>query len=477
MTDGPSDAGAPIAGRRGSRYIGPLATRLLRSRIAANVSGTLYLQLVQIAIQFGSVPILTLYWGLRDYGIWLILFTFPSYIAMADLGFAAAAINDMTMRTARGDRHSAAATFKALKLILLIMSTVVLLTALVVIYVLFPDALTFANTAAHGHARLTMLSLVAYGVMALASNAICGGYRSVNLFAYCTYIYVTFILAEAVVALALVAMGGGLLGAALGYLVIRSISNLVLAIVLRRKVPWLHATTLHDARSRIRPLLEPAVSALALPAAQALTLQGAVLIIGSAVGPAAVPLFTTIRTLTRTALQFTMMVNLSAMPAFSIAAATDDRMRKAQLVLLCLAVGAVMLLPAAPALLVLGRPIVLIWTHGRVDPSSELLFVMVVTMLLNGTWMPLSNFILAMNHHGSFSYFYLLVSGLGIALAYPLGRHMGSEGVAIALTMIDAVMLVRIMVLARRYHMLDSALFRGIIRQSIDALRNRRLST
>src|SRR5580704_14701755 len=60
-------------------------------------------QLTAMVLQFAAVPIYLSHWGAAKYGIWIVAFTVPNYIALLDIGFATAAGNDMTLAAARGD--------------------------------------------------------------------------------------------------------------------------------------------------------------------------------------------------------------------------------------------------------------------------------------------------------------------------------------------------------------------------------------
>ncbi len=434
-----------------------LARRISRARLAGNISATLYNQIVQLGVQLASVPILTAEWGLTAYGIWLILFTAPAYLAIADLGFATAAGNDMTMRAARGDRSGAAETFLALQMIVVGMALVVIVVALVCLFLLFPYDLAFADQVIGGDGRVTLLIMIGYGVVALFSSVVGAGFRATDDFVVGTYSIVTISLVEAVTALVFASVGWGLFGAAIAYFAVRMLGTCMVGGILWRRSGWIYTRDWRGALVHLRSLLGPAIGALPMPAALALTLQGAVLVIGSAAGAAAVPVFTTVRILTRMALQFTFVVNIAIMPAYSMAAATDDRPRRNQLVLICLLTSLVALPLAAVGILAVGPFILKLWTHGRIDPPMFLLSWMTLAMVLNGIWMPLANLILAINLHQRFTYYFLAVSTAVLTISYPLSHHFGASGMAVALALIDALMLARILWLARFLGMLNPA--------------------
>lgn len=88
--------------------------------------------------------------------------------------------------------------------------------------------------------------------------------------------------------------------------------------------------------------------------------------IGAVGGPAAVPAFSVVRTLSRTELQFVFPFNVASMPRYTVFVAQENRERASQLVLLNLGVAAFMVIPAALGLLLLGQPFVELWTGGLV---------------------------------------------------------------------------------------------------------------
>ena len=82
--------------------------RLARTRLALGTAAGFFGLGVQLLVQLISVPVLTRQWGVAGYGIWLLLFSVPSLLAMADLGLTTAGANAMTDAVARGDPPKAA---------------------------------------------------------------------------------------------------------------------------------------------------------------------------------------------------------------------------------------------------------------------------------------------------------------------------------------------------------------------------------
>jgi O-antigen/teichoic acid export membrane protein len=424
----------------------------LSGGIAANVCG----QLVQVVVQIVSVPVLATNWGISVYGIWLILFTVPSYLALSDFGFASAAANHMTISVARGDRDGAIATFQAARVTVLCIALVVFGICAAVVYGLSDRYLSSVQEVTHGHSRQVILLLTGYGLLSLQNGVTMGGFRSTGFYASGTFIQASIQLAEFVTALTVVALGGGIGAAALSYFAVRLIGSVALAIVLKRKAPWLPSKVRPTSLNSVRMLISPAIATMALPAAQALFLQGTVLVVGWAAGSSTVPAFTAVRTLSRLAVQVTSVVNHAIMPEFTVADARLDHSRKARLAFLSIITSAIVLAPLFLVIVPGGKLIIRLWTHGTIEPTFGLILVMAISMVFNGLWHPISNLILALNRHAQFSYYYLIASAGSVLISYPMVRLMGPTGAGFSLLLLDGFMFARIWIVAVRLDVINS---------------------
>jgi O-antigen/teichoic acid export membrane protein len=418
----------------------PRWTALLSHRIVTGTLAGYYGQFIQLGVQLISLPVFTAHWGLAGYGTWLILFTIPSSLALADLGLSSVGGNTMTAAAARGEIDRARAIYASLRLIALATGAVVVGAVGFVLIVVRPHSLDFAQVATGGRAVETACLLLGYGFLSLTDAAPVAVSRAVDAYASTTGIFQTVVLVEAIAALATAMLGHGPTAVAWAYFLVRLAGTLVLNIYVISRASWLRNVPWRLDRAELRELFAPAMAALVLPGANALTVQGAVVVIGAIGGPAAVPAFTAVRTLSRTALQFAFRLNFASMPRYTVLAATDDRAGMDRLVLLNLVFTAMLVLPAAVAILVLGRPIIAIWTHGLVHPSFLLLAMMVATMLLNAAWVPIGNLIMSINRHAGFSYYFLLASVLSVGTGALLQQRIGTIGMVGALVLQDAAM-------------------------------------
>lgn len=440
-----------------------LYARIAGSGVGRGTAAGVYAQFIQLGIQIITVPVLTSQWGATGYGVWVLLFTVPQMMAMSDLGISTAGANAMTAAAARGDLAHASRIYTSLRWFSLTVATTFALFAALFLLVLHTRTIEFAQPYTHGHAGRTVLIMLIYTIFSMQNMASFCGYRAADAFATAQMVYDTGLLLETLAALAAAKLGQGLDGVALVFLGSRLTITAIMAINLRFIAPWLGQAGWRCYPAEIRRLCRPAFAAFLLPAAQGVTLQGSVACIGAFASPAAVTAFSTIRTLSRTALQFTYRFNYASMPRYTMLHAREDQAGKTQLVLSNLLVAAVLLLPAFPVLMLIGPTIVAVWTSGTVHVAPSLLALMLLVMVLNGAWVPMSNLICAINEHHRFTPHYLLVSAVSIGIGALLLPRMGVQGMALALVMQETVMVALVWRIALRMGMITPALLKGAV--------------
>ena len=447
-----------------------------KSRLALGTAVGFYGLAMQLLVQLLSVPILTHSWGLAGYGAWVLLFSVPSLLAMADLGLTTAGANAMTAAVAHGDQPRAARIMMVLRLITAVVGLALLALAAFTVLAVFPNALDFGAAMSRNQAVTVAALFGIYGFLALINLVTLAAFRATDAFASSGVMYQTIILVEAAAALGLAMAGGSPAQVASAYLAARLVGTGLLSLALRRHAPWLRDASWRIDRAELAALVRPALAALVIPGAQAVAIQGSVMVIGAVGGPAAIPAFSVVRTLSRTALQFAFRFNIASMPRYTVFVAHNDELRASQLVVLNLGVMVLMVVPAAIGLLLLGQPFIRLWTGGLIQPSMALLAVMVAAMLGNAVWGPLSNLLLAVNRHASFTYSFLIASIISVAAGVILVGRMGALGMAWAMLGLEIAMIFQVWAAARRQGMVSRTKLRSAARGLIAELRARRTS-
>lgn len=415
----------------------------LGSGLLGNFSAQLFALLVQLVVALVSVRIFATLWGLETYGSWLILLTLPATIALIDLGFIGAVGSAMTAQVARGQSARARLLFRQLTSAgFLAGSTALVLLAVV----LLPDESAwpeFASQATSGKTGETLFALGCYAIFALWSRILYTALRATGHFARGAYAIALAALLEIVFAAGLALAGGGLAGAALGLAAGQAAGLAIMGALLRRHAPQFRPALAWAGLSQLRPLARPALALVVVALGQAAILQGMVVILGMAAGPAAVPAFVAARTLARSGLQAVAVASQAIMPELTRARAGNASERVRDLVALNLSTGLAIAVPASIGLAVFGPTVIHYWSGGVIGAGRDLTAIMALAMLLGCLWTPLASFLTADNQQGRFAYALAVVALFANVTAYALGLGRGAVGAATAMLLLDGAMLVR----------------------------------
>ena len=448
-----------------------------RAGMVRNAIALGYSAAARVVIQLIGVPVFTYFWGLHDYGTWLLLFTLPAFIMMGDIGLNFAASTAMIAAIERGDSQKAADTFGALRRAVILLA-VAALTIAISLLLLRPQIVEFASAATDGKAVATVLLIVAYALIGVQNTSTLAGFRSTGDYAKGILLIETAGIVESIAALGVVAIGGNPFHAALTYFGIRATFSIYAALRLRAHAPELFAKRQQPMREILKGLIGPAVAGSAVPISHALTLQGSLAVLGAVAGPASVAVFATTRTLVRLPFQLMMIVVNATLPLFTAAAARGDEARKEALVDRTLAGAAVILVPFMLLIAFAGPWIVKLWTGGVVEPVPLVVMLLVVAGLLNGFWLVVCNFVMALNRQAMFSYFYLAAALVMLGVTAVFAYWWERPGAALAAVLLDAVMVVWVLRAARTLGIVNRATLRKFlsgerIRSGLQAARDK----
>lgn len=425
-----SDAAANENSKRTS-----VARRLVLG-VAATATGPIGAVLIQVA----SVPIFLHFWGPALYGEWLLISAIPAYLSMSDFGFGNVTANEMTMRVAAGDRRSALETFQSVWLLVLSISSA-LCVLIVAAVTLLPVARWFHfHQIAENQVGQVLIVLSVYVLVGLQTNLFSAGFRCDGHYALGTLWTGSLRPAEVFAGAAAVCFGARPISVAFIFLAVRTVGTIGLAIVLRRVSPWVAFRFEHACFACARRLFRPAVAFIAIPAGTGLSMQGMIIAIGAMLGPIAVVMFSTLRTLARTGLIMSEAVKNSIWPEISMAFGAGDQplVRKLHRI----ACQAALLFPllASALLVVFGRAIYSVWTHGTVTMDVSAFHLLLAVTVANAFWMASSVVPLATNRHERVAIVYLLSIGLSLLLATSLLRRYGIAAAAGSLLAGDLIM-------------------------------------
>ena len=387
-----------------------------------------------------SVPILLHSWGVPKYGDWVVLSAVPGYLSLSDLGFGNAASSDMTIRVAANDREGALRTFQSswalLTFVSLLVITIVGGTAWTI-----PWSQWFRLSGVSDmEASQAIIALGGYILMCQQSTFFESSFRCEGHFAVGTFLGSGVRICEAICAVAVAVAGGSILGVALAYFAMRSLGTIVFAIVLAQKSPWIRVGIRSATWTAIKHLALPALGFVVFPLSQALSMQGATIIVGALIGPLAVTSFSTIRTLTRLNFQAVNAIARVVWPELSAAFGSNDIVLARQLHRRASQAGLALSLLSGWALWITGPWVYRSWLHGGVAFDASCFHILLAVSVVSSFWY--TSFVVPMstNGHQHLTTIYFIVTCIALIAGWFATRRLGITGMSLTLLFAEAAM-------------------------------------
>lgn len=376
------------------------------------------------------------------YGQWLMLASVPAFLAACDLGFGQAAGNRLIGEVAQGHQSAARSTFQSAFAVVLASSASILALALCVAALVPARLLTVSGGMDGGSARMVLVVMCIYGVIAMQSILFMAVQRAHGAYALSVGYDTTVQLAEGLAVVGIALAGGTPLSAACAYLSIRSAGVAGHVLLARHLATWLSPGFRHATRARMTEMLRPALAAVMMPLAQAAYLQGTALAVGAAAGAASVPIFTSLRILSRAGLQMIYAFNLPILPEFTGEHARGNGPWLAKVTAAMTTFNALIGCAAALFLLTAGDALLRWWTRGAITAPYAMIALTSAALLAGAVWNPLASYLLAVNRHERLTYVFIGTSSIFLILNYMLVRIWGITGASVANLLLDLSMLV-----------------------------------
>lgn len=395
----------------------------LRNGVAANALGKVWVLLLQLL----SVPMLTHYWGVEEYGIWLMLITIPTYLGLSDFGLATAAAVDLNKFHHALDEAGSRRTFQSVWLGV----TAISISIALICIAGYASYHLFINTSNELPLIYVVITII-YGLLIVQTQQILVVYRATRKYARGTLIMDSAAFAEGLVMISTVALGGSILTSLIALVACRTAILVILNTDLKRKEPWLKYGFGSASIQTIKSLANPSLGAVALNFANSFAVQGAIIALGLSAGSASVALFATSRLITRMPLQITGLVTRASVPEITAALHTGESSVVGRLLWANVLTSLVVAVPFCAVLLLAGPLMVELLSHGQMRPTVSLMIPLTLSALASAVWASLATGLIAMNKHSAFSFAYLLASILVVAVAAAGNLELAAWGMLAA---------------------------------------------
>jgi len=398
----------------------------LRLRLSAGLAAQAYNQAITIGFQLISVPLLLTFWGVERYGVWLLISAIPFYLALADLGFAQVGASDMTMRVAREDRAGAVATYHTIFAMNCVLGLIG--CGAMVAFALSPLGAALVGEAHGGpDAQWALVFLAIHVLFSLLQGVIGAGLRSVGQFAHMIAFFATARLLDGILLLTTAGAGGGLLDAALAMIAGRIVITTAILVFLHHSHPWLRLGFGKASRAVIREMLSPSLYYTGYMLGNLISIQGAIVVIGAVLGPAAVAVAGTTRTLARIGVNGAILLNQIMAPEYSVRFGLAHKQRVDRLFAFHIAAVAAVALAYVVFMLLFGAQIYGWWTKSATGAQDTLLLLLVLASAGDMIWTTLQAPAISANKLRLASTAYLVASAIGLAVLFLYAKEVGVD--------------------------------------------------
>ena len=399
-----------------------------------------------VVLRLVQIPVLLSYMGVEEYGRWLVLTSLPGWLVLTNLGFGSVAANEMTLRVAAGDVRKGREVFSsALVLIALIGLAGMALLLAIAPFVPWERLL---DASADRHSELTKaviwlsLSIFIYFFGDTFEGRFRAG-RKAHVFMYLVYLRPWM---EFVTLLALFQFTKRF-----DILALSTLLSTLIYILLARQLskpisPELYFSRSLSRKSEFKALFKKGIAFQAFPLGNALIFQGNLLVVQTFLGPAAVALFGTARTLVRSVNQVLELVNQVIWPELSLLIGAGNFRDAARLHRFSVGMSLIAGLLSLTFIGTVGQEIYAWWTAQNLVLPQDLLLLFLLPIPFNALWYTSSVVHMASNEHEGLAKRFMVATMVSVAGCVALTYFWQMKGAAVSTAIVD-VLLIRYVII------------------------------
>jgi len=414
----------------------------LKKNLLKNGLATLIQKGIKIGEQLLLVPFFISSWGAAYYGEWLTLTIVPTIIGFTNLGFGTAAANYFVLRYADNDKQGASNMAKSGFLTICFIVVLGILFSILLMFILgyykvfdktminkddAINALTYLMTA-----RIFGFYMQLYEAYYKAARRASLGMNIQSFYSFSTLLGGLLVLL----------VGGDIVSFSLVTLIITIFFVIIYGVIAYRILPikkeYKGEVLLSDAKAIVRK----GFGYLLSPIWQAVFFQGTTFVVRIVLGPVAVTIFNTVRTLTRAVNQANAMVIASVLPElqFEIGARNNAQARKIFrfgliMVSIIAFIGIIFLFFG-------GQWFYEKWTQKAINPPVMMWNIFIIGIFFNALWWLSGDVLIAANKPYEFTIAGLIVAIIAVFTSYILCSYFGLTGAAIGSLIMDVFLFI-----------------------------------
>ena len=411
-----------------------------RRRLFVGFATTLVSKAASTVIQLVQVPVLMHYWGESTFGVWMVLTSIPTYLSFTNVGFGSVAGNEMTMLMARKDQDAALGVFQSCWWWIALVMGLTGAAMSVALWLLPMGRLLNITIIREQDVSWALFWLGLSVLFGQLEQLLQSAYRCIARYSYGNFLKSGLSLAAFGAQLVPVVMGYGPRTTAMVFALANITVTLILCVMVKRDIPWISYGWSYASFKEIKRLTRPSLAFMGFPLGNSLNLAGSQLAVNYALGPKAVAVFATARTVSRLALQAVEMVKNTVWPELSIAFGAGKMDVVRTLHRRACQIALFMSLSVVVIVATLGPTFLHKWTLGKVPSSPGLVGLLLVVVVFYSLWSTSSTLVAAINLHERLATVYSFATGITVVVTYFAARKYGLYGAAGSLLLSELIM-------------------------------------
>ncbi|WP_297983177.1 MATE family efflux transporter [uncultured Chryseobacterium sp.] len=393
-----------------------------------------------MAEQLLLVPFFITAWGTEYYGEWLTLTIIPSVLGFSDFGFGTAAANTFVLRYASGDKQGAANIAKAgnriINLVVLSVLVVSTLTLLLLKYLgVFNNSLISPNDAV-----IAVSFLIAAKLLNFYQQLYDAFYRAERKAALSRHLLNIYGFLVIIIGIVVLKLGGNIIAFAFSNFIIALFFNPIYIWMSIKRIASPEFAKAKIVKEDVRETFKIGMGYMLAPAWQTILFQGSTLVVRLVLGPTAVAVYNTVRTLSRSVNQIFTVINSSALPEIQYEIGVGNVEKAKKLFLSCMVATFVLACLGSILLWFFGLDFYHLWTKNELNPPKMMWLFFVLSIIFNASWWTGELMFLAMNKPFKIHISGLFLSILSIVSVYFLSKNFDLNGAAFGALLFEFAM-------------------------------------
>lgn len=417
----------------------------LKKNLLKNGIANVIQKLIRVAEQLFLVPFFIMAWGAAYYGEWLTLTIIPSVLGFSDFGFGTAAANSFVLRYASGDRQGAANIAKAGRRIITWVILFALSVSLSVMYGM-KELGIFDKSLISAHDSIIAVScMIAAKLFNFYQQLYDALYRAVRKADISRHLLNVYGLMIIIVGIIILKSGGNIVSFAVGNLILSIVFNPIYMYISRRfiDIPEFKSAVIN--RQDIRDTFKIGMGFMLAPAWQSILFQGSTFVVRLVLGPTAVTIYNTVRTLSRSVNQIFSVIIASVMPEFQYEYASGNTKTAQRIFLTSFFLTLSLATLGVAFLWIFGLDFYQMWTNKSLIVPVYMWLFFIAGIAFNALWLTCEVVFFSFNKPYKINIIALILSLLSIITSYFFSKIYGLNGASLGYFLFDFLMAIYVL--------------------------------